>query len=157
MSLLNSGAADLALAFSYPAQEVPSRFHRIDLFEDPLFLVTPSSAPLKSVEAGGARRWVTGCEQCRGELLNICELHGFTPDIAMGTDDYVAVQALVASGYGITILPRLALDSYRHAKVKTTEIPGHARTVMVLGLGAPPLPALQALVIQLLQQSVAER
>ena len=57
----------------------------------------------------------------------------------------------------ITILPLLALDSYRHAKVKTVEIPGHARTVMVLGLGAPPLPALQALVIELLQQSVAER
>lgn len=151
MELLTRGEVDLALAFTYPDQAVPARFTTFHLFDDPLFLVSPSSAPLSDVHHAVNRPWITGCEQCRGELLSVCARHAITPDIALATDDYVAVQSLVASGFGITVLPQLALAAYRHPGVAAAELDGHLREVMVISLGAPPMPAAHGLVIELLQ------
>jgi DNA-binding transcriptional LysR family regulator len=42
-------------------------------------------------------------------VLHGCRAAGFEPRFAFGSDDYNAVQAFVAVGLGIAVLPRLAL------------------------------------------------
>jgi DNA-binding transcriptional LysR family regulator len=46
-------------------------------------------------------------------VLHNCRAAGFEPRVVFGSDDYNAVQAFVAVGLGVAILPRLALASMR--------------------------------------------
>ena len=72
-------------------------------------------------------RWIAGCDRCRANLLRQCALAGFTPKIAFTTDDYVAVQALVAADLGVSTLPALCLRAARHPGVRTVALPGTRR------------------------------
>ena len=85
-------------------------------------------------------RWIAGCERCRTHLIEQCTLAGFTPNIAFTTDDYVAVQALVAAGLGITTLPGLALRAARHRGVCAAPLAGARRYIYAVTYGAPPDP-----------------
>jgi len=71
-------------------------------------------------------RWIGGCAAvppATSSLPGSCELAGFSPKIAFTTDDFVAVQALVAAGLGITTLPGLALLAARHPGIQATPLP----------------------------------
>lgn len=83
-------------------------------------------------------RWIAGCERCQDVLVGLCRSAGFSPDIAVTTDDYVAAQALVAAGLGTAILPGLALRALRHPGVAATELPGTRRQVLAATYGDPP-------------------
>src|SRR6201992_2365356 len=83
-------------------------------------------------------RWIAGCDRCRIHLITQCSLAGFPPRIAFTTDDYVAVQALVAAGLGVATLPDLALRAARHPGIRTAELPGARRPVYALQYGEPP-------------------
>ncbi len=85
-------------------------------------------------------RWIGGCERCRSYLIWQCELAGFRPRIAFTTDDFVAVQALVAAGLGITTLPGLALLAARHPGIQAAPLPGSHRQVLALTYGEGPEP-----------------
>ncbi|MEJ7833736.1 MAG: LysR substrate-binding domain-containing protein [Nocardioides sp.] len=144
--LLRRGTVDLALTFGYDDRgpDEPDGLESEPLVHDPLMLVVSDAAPRRR---GGDRlrdhadsRWVTGCERCRSELVALCADAGFEPAIGFASDDYVAVQALVASGFGVSILPALALRAHRHAGVRTTALPA-ARTVRLSTYGRPPRPA----------------
>ncbi len=95
-------------------------------------------------------RWIAGCERCRSYLVRQCELAGFTPKIAFTTDDYVAVQALVAAGLGVTTLPGLCLRAARHPGIATAELPGARRHVFAMTYGPPPDPATTTRLIDVL-------
>ena len=83
-------------------------------------------------------RWIAGCDRCRIHLITQCSLAGFSPKIAFTTDDYVAVQALVAAGLGVATLPDLALRAARHPGIRIAELPGARRHVYALQYGEPP-------------------
>jgi DNA-binding transcriptional LysR family regulator len=83
-------------------------------------------------------RWIAGCERCRAYLIRQCERAGFTPRIAFTTDDYLAVQALVAAGLGVTTLPGLCLRASRHPGVVTAPLAGARRHVFAVTYGQPP-------------------
>ena len=70
-------------------------------------------------------------------LHRLCRAAGFSPDIAVTTDDYVAAQALVAAGLGIAILPGLALRAVRHPGITATELPGIRRQILAVTYGGP--------------------
>ncbi len=144
-AMLRAGTADLALTFVYPGRSEPDGVTVATVHEDPLYLVAPRNVDLDSGPLDLARfagtRWVTGCERCRSELLALCADSGFEPDIAFASDDYVAVQSLVASGLGVTVLPGLALRAHRNPDVVRKAVPGAARRIQVTTYGAPPLPA----------------
>jgi DNA-binding transcriptional LysR family regulator len=99
------------------------------------------------------RRWIAGCERCRGYLLRQCALAGFTPKIAFTTDDYVAVQALVAAGLGVATLPDLALRSARHPGITAVPISGARRHVFAMTYGEPPDPPATARLIEVLMRA----
>jgi DNA-binding transcriptional LysR family regulator len=91
--------------------------------------------------AGYARhRWIAGCDRCRANLLRQCAQAGFTPKIAFTTDDYLAVQALVAADLGVSTLPALCLRAARHPGIRTAPLPGAHRYVLAVRYGDPPDP-----------------
>jgi DNA-binding transcriptional LysR family regulator len=91
--------------------------------------------------AGYARhRWIAGCDRCRANLLRQCAQAGFTPKIAFTTDDYIAVQALVAADLGVSTLPALCLRAARHPGIRTAPLPGAHRYVLAVRYGDPPDP-----------------
>jgi DNA-binding transcriptional LysR family regulator len=98
----------------------------------------PGGTHVADLARYAGRRWIAGCERCRVHLITQCSLAGFTPKIAFTTDDYVAVQALVAAGLGVATLPDLALRAARHPAIRTAELPGARRHVFALQYGEPP-------------------
>ncbi|MEV5002695.1 LysR family transcriptional regulator [Nocardioides sp. LML1-1-1.1] len=143
--LLRAGNVDLALTFAYPDQPEPDQITSVPVLDDPLHLVeragadTPVDTPV-DLGALAEDDWIAGCERCRRELLALCADAGFTPAIAFASDDYVAVQSLVAAGLGVTVLPGLVLRAHQHPGVASRRLAAHRR-VQLSTYGAPPRPA----------------
>lgn len=52
--------------------------------------------------------WIMGCVRCRSTAERLCLRAGFEPRTRHITDNPGAIQALVASGLGVALLPRSA-------------------------------------------------
>jgi len=130
---------DLALTYDHEALPEPEvRLDRTHLLDDPFDLLVPDGHPL-------ARRRSIALEELADEtliggtpdgayariVLHSCRVAGFEPRVVFGSDDYNAVQAFVAVGLGVAILPRLALTFPR---------PGTAR----VALADPPVRRIAA-------------
>jgi DNA-binding transcriptional LysR family regulator len=171
--MLRAGYVDVALIFQHYQQDTdpapPSaaedgtRGRR--LLDEPVHLVTAAAKPGGAKPGGPAdgspeadlaafadQRWIAGCERCRSYLIRQCSLAGFTPKVAFTTDDYVAVQALVAAGLGVTTLPDLCLRAARHPGITATPLPGARRHVFAVTYGDPPDPPATARLIDVLAQ-----
>lgn len=153
--MLRSGAVDLGLTFAYPDQPEPEQITSVALLDDPLHLVVADGPAPADLRPLADRDWITGCERCRRELLALCDEAGFAPTIAFASDDYVAVQALVAGGMGVSVLPGLALRAHRHPGITTRALPA-LRRVQLSSYGAPPRPpAVDAVAAALTTAAVA--
>ncbi|HZG88608.1 MAG TPA: LysR substrate-binding domain-containing protein [Pseudonocardia sp.] len=140
-ALLRAGEVDLAVTFGYPGGDpIDDGLRRIPLLEEQMHLVTPPDTPGDALRDHAGSRWITGCERCRAHLLRSCAAAGFIPDVAFTTDDYVAVQALVAAGLGVATLPGLALAATRRPDVRCVALDGDRRTVHAAVHGSPPDP-----------------
>ncbi|ONH25775.1 LysR family transcriptional regulator [Pseudofrankia asymbiotica] len=128
---------------------------RMALLTESIYLVTPAGLAGDRLTDHRARRWIAGCERCRTALLSSCAAAGFNPDIAFTTDDYLAVQALVAAGLGVTTLPGLALQAHRHPDVRATPLPGLTRAVSAAVHGEPPDPPVTAALLAHLKAAAA--
>jgi DNA-binding transcriptional LysR family regulator len=128
------------------------------ILDEPVHLVTSAHAsepPAGELAKYARHRWIAGCDRCRANLLRQCAQAGFIPKIAFTTDDYVAVQALVAADLGVATLPGLALRSARHPGVKTVPLAGARRHVFAVRYGDPPDPPAVTLLMDVLR-AVAE-
>jgi DNA-binding transcriptional LysR family regulator len=101
------------------------------------------------------QRWIAGCDRCREHLLRQCAQAGFTPRIAFTTDDFVAAQALVTAGLGVTLLPGLALRAARNPGVRTAKLRGTRRSVVAVRYGEAPDPPATALLLDALRAAAA--
>ncbi|MFD5319734.1 LysR family transcriptional regulator [Streptomyces sp. NPDC127098] len=144
LTALRNADVDAALIFEH---DDPVRGDRRNttvtpLLDEPLYLVTARGGswpgPRSELGTHAEQSWIAGCERCREHLVSVCERAGFTPRITFETDDHVAVQALVAAGLGVSVLPGLALQAHRNAGVVTDRLPGDRRRVSVAIYGAPP-------------------
>ncbi|GAA2379740.1 LysR family transcriptional regulator [Nonomuraea africana] len=153
LRLLRAGRVDVAVIFRYDdtAPEEPGT-GMTHLLDDPSYLVTLDGPAALAAHADS--RWIGGCDRCRSHLLELCAEAGFEPSISFTSDDIVAVQALVAAGMGVTVLPGLALRAHRHQGVSVTEIPDSTRHVYAATYGAPPLPPATAALLDALQVSI---
>lgn len=157
LGLLRAGRVDVALVFTHQQVDDMSvadvRF--VPLFDEPIHLVLPPGTrpgrrPRLADYAGDA--WIAGCERCRAHLLDQCTAAGFAPKIAFSTDDFVAVQALVAANVGVSTLPGLALQAHRHPDVVVRRLPDDVRHVLVATYGDPPDPPAVAALHDCLRQ-----
>jgi molybdate transport repressor ModE-like protein len=158
LALLESGDADLALVFSYDGQKPVdgAGMTWLALDDEPVSLVVADGHP-----AASRRRlaladladepWIVGCDRCRAHTLQLCSVAGFEPAVRHVSDDYVVVQNLVAVGLGVTLLPRSALEAYRHPGVRVREHRSFGtRTFGIVHRdGAEQVPATAALVREL--------
>ena len=178
LRMLRAGYVDVALVFRYspdPDGMADGRDGKstddesgIDLAEglrekllldEPVHLVTSASAhagpgdgePPAELTGYARHRWIAGCDRCRANLLRQCALAGFTPKIAFTTDDYVAVQALVAADLGVSTLPALCLRAARHPGIRTVPLPGARRYVFAVRYGDPPDPPAVKLLMEVLR------
>ncbi|GAA3289754.1 LysR family transcriptional regulator [Dactylosporangium vinaceum] len=149
LRLLRSGDADLAVVFDYDSADSPGNVRLTPLFTEGLHLVTQPGRE-GALPDFARSRWIAGCERCRESLVRRCTAAGFEPDIAFTTDDYVAVQALVAAGLGVTILPDLALRAHRSPHVATVPLAGGERRVLAAAYGVPPDPPATARLLEFL-------
>lgn len=114
---LDAGRLDIALAVSFTGSPGASdpRYHRVELGPDKLDLAmaashsraTSSRANLRDFEADP---WIAGSpENCCGALTaTACAAAGFTPLVVHRVNDWQALTQLVARGYGVALIPRLA-------------------------------------------------
>jgi molybdate transport repressor ModE-like protein len=154
--MLRAGHIDVAVIFRYD-DSVPEddgiEMHR--LLEDPTYLVA-AEPPTIDLAAYANGPWIAGCDRCRMHLLELCARTGFEPSIAFTTDDFVAVQAMVAAGLGVTTLPGLALRAARHPDVRVVALPDSPRYVLAATYGSPPhSPATGALLAALTEAAAS--
>jgi DNA-binding transcriptional LysR family regulator len=136
------------------------------LLSEPMYLIMPDTAvcggdpPLATAvtelwAADLARlsdqRWIAGCDRCREHLLRQCAAAGFTPRISFTTDDFVAAQALVTAGLGVTLLPALALRAARNPGIRTARLRGTRRSVVAVRYGEAPDPPATTLLLDALR------
>src|SRR3954447_3414039 len=92
------------------------------LMDDVLYAALPGDHPLATRRAIALsdlvhEDWMLvglqGTCQDTNIVLRACAQAGFEPRVAYTSDDYFAIQGLVASGMGVALVPRLALASLR--------------------------------------------
>jgi DNA-binding transcriptional LysR family regulator len=116
---LRDGVHDIALSYDYPVmgcEPEPELDYEV-LFEDHLLVALPAGhphaeEPTADLAELADERWVAPhpC-LCRDALETSCELRGFNPNVVSQTNDYLAMQGLVALGVGVALIPRLALSA----------------------------------------------
>jgi DNA-binding transcriptional LysR family regulator len=134
LSRLARWELDLALIYDHEALPEPEeQLERTSLLDDPFDLVVPDGHPLARRTAVALKElaeetWIGGTPDGAYAriVLHSCRIAGYEPRVVFGSDDYNAVQAFVAVGLGVAILPRLALTFLR---------PGLAR----VALNDPPV------------------
>ncbi|MGA6166742.1 LysR family transcriptional regulator [Amycolatopsis magusensis] len=144
LTALRNGDADVALVFEHDHEPDLRNVRLTPLLEEPLYAVTPAgrdwAGPRAELATYAGERWIAGCPRCRAHLVKACAGAGFEPEITFETDDYVAVQALVAAGLGVSTLPGLALLANRNTAVRTDRLTGQWRRVFLATYGKPPAP-----------------
>lgn len=154
VEMLRDDRTDIALTFSYPGdRDDPHGSSARGLTvrsagRDDLMLVLPSShGEVERIADLADETWIAGCPRCRGHLLELCGRAGFEPRIGYETDNYVAVEGLVAQGIGVATLPRMAVESFPLLPgVVTAPLPvAEARRLhVVTAQGAERVPSLAA-------------
>jgi len=163
VAAVRADRADLAITFSYPGDRddphrASARGLDVRAFDDePMRLVLPAGHPAAASDvvdlaALAGDPWIAGCPRCRGHLLQLADAAGFAPRIAFETDNFVAVEGMVAQGLGVALLPALALAaSPRHPGVVTRPTAGaDVRSLhLVTARGAERVPAIAATIAAL--------
>lgn len=122
VAALKAGEFDIAAVIL--DESVPPMYDGIELthlLDDPMYAMLPIGHPhaaktrLRLADLS-ADRWMLGSSgKCPDTaiLLRACMSAGFDAQIAFHSDDYLAIQGLVASGLGVALIPDLALVAVR--------------------------------------------
>jgi DNA-binding transcriptional LysR family regulator len=159
--LLRSGDLDLLVSERYddvdpaPAGGLESHL----LMTEPLLLVLPARHPAAepvALDTLRDARWIAGLAgtQFGAALEHACRAAGFSPNVAHRADDALLIQALVASGLGVGLLPALACSGSNGVRFARIAPPPPARHVSALmRRGAARRPALAAALEALLRRA----
>lgn len=121
LNLLRARELELALVYRFGTEpELAGNLAYTHLTEDPLHIGLPSAHRLATRPrvrlrdlAGDA--WIQGVRA--GPTVEVlpaaCRAAGFTPRVALRTDDRVVVEGLVAAGAGVALFPNMTLPTVR--------------------------------------------
>jgi DNA-binding transcriptional LysR family regulator len=162
--LLRSGDLDVLVSESYEGvPAVPTGgLEKHQLLTEPLLLVLPQASEASepvALETLADAPWIAGLAgtQFAAALEQACRSAGFTPRVVHRADDALLIQALVASGLGIALLPALAClspNAVRLAEVAAPSPPRRHVSALVRG-GAARRPALAAALDALVVRATA--
>ncbi|MGW0038519.1 LysR substrate-binding domain-containing protein [Gordonia sp. NPDC003376] len=87
-----------------------------------------------------------------------CDTAGFIPDVSFESQDYATVQAMVAAGLGISLVPTLAMQSVRDdVTIRPIAGPRPSRRIAVATPAVPAPKSPVAILVGLLQSAGAAR
>jgi DNA-binding transcriptional LysR family regulator len=155
---LADGELDLAVTYDHPALPdlAPAGLERVHLFDDPFRVLLPRGHSL--ARGGGALRltdlageaWIGGSANSGWFriLRHTCRQAGFEPKVAMTSDDYIGLQAFVAAGLGVAVVPGLAATpAVPRIEVREVSSPTPVRRIWVArSADAYPSPAVQTMI-----------
>jgi len=153
-SLLRRAECDLAVTFDHPL--LPKRPRAdlaiVPLLDDPLLVILPAAHPLagaKEVELDrlSDEPWILST-RCQAEMQMAFMAAGFTPNVALVTDDYYrAVPRLVAGGLGVGLATAFVSQGARPPGVVMVPVAGlqGGRIIAVLPRRPRSSPASRAL------------
>ena len=132
---------DLAVVFTSPsAPEETKELEVVPLFDDAYRVLVPTGHRLAKAERDPSLRdlrdesWVGGAGGSTWfrVVRDSCRRQGFGPRVGVGSDDHVAVQALVAAGLGVAVVPGLAASvRVRGVTARDLRGPGPVRKLAV--------------------------
>jgi DNA-binding transcriptional LysR family regulator len=132
--LLRAGELDLAVIYGFEGDGggLDEALDAVPLMEDRYELLLARDHPLADktrirMADLADERWVnsTSASGCRQIALRACAQAGFEPRVAFETDEILAIQALVANGMGVALMPQLGLNSV-HPGVAVRPLAGEA-------------------------------
>ncbi|MCE4025251.1 LysR family transcriptional regulator [Microbacterium sp. Au-Mic1] len=122
---------DAAIVYDAPGRPtiLPPGFRMIPVRQEHLAVIVPPAHPLAGrtgvpLADLDDEAWIAGATEADpvdAALFRAADQAGFTPRIAMRSDDYAVVAAYVAAGFGAALVPELALPAHLDA-VATVEI-----------------------------------
>ena len=133
---------------------------RLDLLDDPMYVALPLDHELtrkvrvKLKDLAG-EQWINPplAYPCSGFVTRACAAAGFEPHVTFETDDYLAVQGLVAAGVGIALIPDLALTTVRDdIVIRSLGSQAPVRHVVATTLSGYRSPATEAM-LEVLQET----
>jgi len=162
IALLRSGDLDLLVSERNDDVEPPAAggLDAHPVLSEPLLLVLPPDAsdPSGPVELADCsdRIWITGPQgsQYDAAVQTACRSAGFAPRVGHRADEAFVIQALVASGLAVALLPALACSDpfgLRYASVVPAPPSRHIFTLV--RRGAAKRPALAATLAALQEQA----
>ncbi|MFC0447993.1 LysR family transcriptional regulator [Rhodococcus jostii] len=119
LEMLHSSEVEMALLWSYDwTEETEKSLALIPLMEDETVLLVPLDGPyIDNVAVASLRsaKWIIrNADHPAAEVLyRSCETAGFTPNVVYEAHDYQEIEAMVAAGVGIAMVPRLAVAHHR--------------------------------------------
>lgn len=146
---LRGGELELAVIFECELVPRPEweGLERVALVDDPMYVALSENHPLADRPGLGLpdladEVWVGGVGPtlCPQVLVRACHKAGFVPNIALESNEYEAVQALVAAEVGVALIPALALLSIREGVVVRSlggETPVRHIRAAIVGEGFP--------------------
>lgn len=115
LALVERGDVDLAFCV-FPLE--PGPFEAVELMRDPYVLVVPTDSPLAGREKLPTLREILDLplisyRTCRTtqRVEERLRMAGREPEVVFRSDDNGTVQALVAAGVGVALVPQLTVDS----------------------------------------------
>lgn len=119
IDMLHTSEVELALMWSYEWTEAAEQsLSLIPVATDRTVLLVAADSPHDSeisLRTLSEERWIIRRDQHpASEVLHrSCETAGFAPHVVYGASDYQEVQAMVAAGVGIAMVPELATAHHR--------------------------------------------
>ncbi len=152
LDAIRTGRVDIALTFtdldSWPEDDL---LDTSVLMKEPMLVALPADHPNAAADRLSLRSlaespWITGTGGgAPGLIEKACQAAGFEPQVVARLDNQPAIQAAVATGVGVTLVPALAA---RHARagIAFRQVSPRAltRTVLLHVLDGPCQPATTA-------------
>lgn len=119
IDMLHTSEVELALMWSYAWTEAAEQsLSLVPVATDRTVLLVAAGSPHGeevSLRTLRDERWIIRHDQHPASevLSRSCETAGFTPRVVYGASDYQEVQAMVAAGVGIAMVPELATSHHR--------------------------------------------
>lgn len=156
---LKAGHVDLALVYEYNllARVRDPGVELIPLLSEPLLAALPpgiavADGPLSLAELAD-QPWIAAHrdDELRTLLERACGLAGFAPELDYTSSDYTVIFALVEAGLGVSLVPRLALESMSmDLQLREIVRPELSRTVSVaVRAGSRRNPPIRAVLTEL--------
>ncbi|MFE3600443.1 LysR family transcriptional regulator [Streptomyces sp. NPDC059142] len=169
LAALGDGRADAALVYHFNTRQPPSSWKDAaarctyhPLLHDDLHLVVPAGHRLAScrtarLEDVADEPWIHGWDLPGKAVDALTSAHGLTPEVVCRSSDYRFMQALVAAGVGIALIPLLAVEDRDDTRTLPVTPTARRRIGLCTAPDAPSTPPVHALLEALQARAEALR